>query len=525
MIGRVTIVSLVLSFVVLISVTTHLALHPEVGVPAVDLGPSPKVILDNFFNLSTDLGHGGLFTEVYDSTVVKSSQKVVGDYLSFINYYLYHWELTGNASYLEKAEEMAQVVSKFSLGDGGYVFSLNQDWTIPSGASVRGEKLGELISSYVQLYNHTQNQTYLDIAVDAASFLETYHRDLQDGGYYNFIYASNYQPDYGTYRTTCYTWYIAKGYLDLHLTTENNNYLSWGLDLLNETISVAYNPDYGYLYPYLYHTNQPTSRTDYRVHEQVLFARTLHLYRQAVDPEVIAPYNDSFSLVASSQIQKAFDYALQENWQFIHGFYPDGSPELSTFYLSRQIYVYETLLDMVDYGYALDANQSGVLNQSLHTIYEYVGNTSQTFIRSSAYTVVVPWLVAETFHTLLRLTQYPELVDSVNTISVDLLGETTATTDETTTTTTDETTTTTTDETTTTTTSIVNVTTSTDETTENQATEEITTTENNETHTNETSSTDSSQADPPSLTSTTINVAATAVIASIVIVSLKRRKK
>jgi hypothetical protein len=264
----------------------------------------------------------------------------------------------------------------------------------------------EIEQTSLLLYEATENQSYLNRAIEAMSFLEAYHYDPETGGFIPRLNPETLQEVAGYGRVNGYNGHVSNAYYALYRATNDTSYLEKGIQVLCHTIETAYDSQLGYFYPVMYPGGQlEAGRTYFRLHEQLCIARSLLAYSQ-LDYKLNCDLQDEFRSIALSIINLVFKHALREGYMFIHGFYPNGIPEDSNFYVTRQALVYDTILDMLDYGMNVSEVQWQALTHSLANLRAFMGNQSRLFLRSENLPVIATWVNADVVKTLLRLSDF-----------------------------------------------------------------------------------------------------------------------
>ncbi|MFX1424476.1 MAG: hypothetical protein ACFFB2_19320 [Promethearchaeota archaeon] len=361
---------------------------------------NPKDILLRLNDTSWDKEFGGYFAEVNDTGFVISDRKAVGDYHTLAIAYLDLAMYLNDTQYQKHAVLMEQLLDRFKLKTEGYTLWLTRSWQVQTNPLIGFDSNADIVSLHTRLFDVTGDPIYINRALNSVSLIEMYHHDSIHGGFYMNLDGITLVPESDYRRVTGYYARYTEALLNLYHITNNESYLNRGCEILNETINNAWNEEIEYFHPRLFDTNEPDPTfTEFQLHEQIAIARTLLHYSEFRNQNFYQSY-------ALSIINLIFEKGRTEDGLFIHGFYPNGTPHNSKLYVSRQCHVYQTILDMVELNITLSDEQSNTLENSLPVLESFLGQNSKLFLRTASYPRIVPWVIAVTVSTIIRLNKY-----------------------------------------------------------------------------------------------------------------------
>ncbi|MHA1988685.1 MAG: hypothetical protein ACW98D_18830, partial [Promethearchaeota archaeon] len=317
-------------------------------------------VIDSVYSSNFDSVNNGFFNEVNSDNSVYNDIKLLGDYNSLIDLYLQLYDFYQNDTFIFLAESLVPFLFNFNKSLGGYIGFLNSDWSLRSDSYYDFSASSQVMTTFLNLFQATGNQSYLIEALNIRNFINSYHLDLDNWGFDAILNFPSKSPNYGTWRVPSYYGLYANSLYHLFVATDNNTYLSESLWVLNQTTSVAYSDTVGNLYAYMYGLNSDSFLTEFQVHQQYIFLKALIPFLTLEIP-LTEPYLSSFNHIFYQIFDKLFSYGLDYQGYFIHTFTSNGEISDATLYSTRQTGIADLLLSMVNHNLTINSTQANYL--------------------------------------------------------------------------------------------------------------------------------------------------------------------
>ena len=323
----------------------------------------------------------GHFIAVDQNANPAITQKSVIDYDSFIELYLAMYQKFNNTIYIERAESLVSYLHKFLYNNDSYLQILSESWQPISNSYFSLPYLTKLLDDYVSLYNVTKNNTYLNEAIKIYNFIYSYFFDKNYWGFFTNL-DMNKNPLNGFGRSPGYYMGFAYNLLHLFEVTNNQTYIVNGLDIINNTISLAYQDSLGYFYTFFNGNDNTNPVTNYREYLQMEILSTLLSYL-TTDNINLGSNNSTFTKIFYNSLHVLETYGFQNSY-VIYSFNQNGNTLDSTEFLSSQIgllYLYKT---MKENSWNMTSFELNVLNKSFDFFVKFYNQKTQLFFTSTS---------------------------------------------------------------------------------------------------------------------------------------------
>jgi hypothetical protein len=318
---------------------------------------------------------------------------------------LYH--TTNNSNYLIFAESLLNIIEKFRYSNGGYTNNFDRSFEFSDGL-ISSARMFMLPQLYIKFYNATNNSSHLNKAQDIIEFIESFFYDDINGGFSSILDANTLTPNLGYRRNIGIYGYYTNSLFLMNKITQNESYLKRGIDILNKTITDAWNNFSGYFHSYLYEDNQPDYNfPGYYLQEQVRIAKSLLLYSQTTN-------NSLFHTLGSKTIETGVTHLMSPDGKIKHSFdTQDGSILNSQHYSSNLIVIIDFLLDKIDSGLSLKENEQFILKQFFINLNDFLGDQTQLplYTLPSESDPYITASISALVNLLIRLKNYSHLSD------------------------------------------------------------------------------------------------------------------
>lgn len=392
---KVNIFSLVLFLVFMTSVFAILPTNQTISKTNTQNSISIEKIFSNVGSYFKDSSQGGLFTTMSDNHVVTDNDKSIGDYIGALNAIIALYKQTNNNTYLSQVPMYVNLINKFKGTNNTYEGLKNYDWTNNSINYLTSIQMAYLISTFSNLYKVTNNQTYLNSALDIYDSLQTYFYDSIHGGYYTYLDPTSFTVVGGYLKTTGYYGIIAQSFLDLYEETLNTSILLSGFNLLNQTVNNDYSSTYNYFIPYLDQgTNSPlSSYTDFTSSQQLNMAIALLKYANLSAIQNLNGFtNQTFINISNSIYSDVINHLLYNN-SLLQLAYQVSSNSVSNTAvdIGAQYQFYDFLLLRKNLGLSFSQLDHNLIGNSTALLGRFIGANSHVFLRSAYNQVTAPW--------------------------------------------------------------------------------------------------------------------------------------
>ena len=307
-------------------------------------------------------------------------------------------------TYIQRAESLVSYVHKFLYNNESYVQVLGDTWQSISNTYFSLPYSTRILDDFLSLYSVTGNTNYLNEAVQLHNFIDSYFFDIDHWGYFTNL-ATNKAPLDGFGRSPGYYLDFAYDLLHFYLVTYIPAYLSEGLNIINRTISLAYQDSLGYFYSFFNANDNTNPYTNYRVYIQMKILTTLLAY--LTNPNInITSYKTYFMKSFNNSLQILEKFGFQNNYYTIYEFDQNGNPIDSEEVLSQQIALLNLYSSMKKNDWNLTNFEQNILDNSFSFFTKFYNQQTKLFFMTTTDSSAQFGANFEALRGIINLNQY-----------------------------------------------------------------------------------------------------------------------